>query len=163
MEDQNGDIWFSTESKGIIKYSEGEFTQMSQNRGLPSKEVFTIYRDKQNKIWISTSNGIYNWNSDSQTFSRNKKYEDGAIVNQFFEDDGGNFWVGTNNLGLILLDRSTNDYIQYQVREDQKFGINAATIMDIDEDDMGNLLLATEGGGLNVLNLEKISKSQNMM
>lgn len=172
LEDNKGNLWIATRG-GLSKYHNETnrfetFQKDAPNAvGMRSNRVSCIYEDKNKDLWIGYSglDGLQKFDQDNQkfeTFLFNQDELENTPLNvtiwDVFEDSQNNFWIATNKNGLLLLDRSTKEYIVYQENEGDKFGINASSIMDIDEDDSGNLLIATDGGGLNVLNLETFVK-----
>ncbi len=172
LEDNNGNLWIATRG-GLSKYDNQTnrfetFQKDAANSfGMRSNKVSCIYEDKNKDLWVGYFglDGLQKYDADNQKFEtflyNQDELEDTPLnvtVWDVFEDSKDNFWVATNKYGLILLDRSTNEFLVYQEDDGAKFGINASSIMDIDEDDAGNLLIATDGGGLNVLNLENFNE-----
>jgi len=172
LEDNDGNLWIATRG-GLSKYDiqtnrfETFQKDAANSYGMSSNKVSCIYEDKNKDLWVGYFglDGLQKYDQDQQkfeTFLYNQDELENTPLNitiwDVFEDSENNFWVATNKYGLILLDRTTDEFLVYQENEGDKFGINASSILDIDEDDMGNLLLATEGGGLNVLNLENFDK-----
>jgi len=129
---------------------------------LPNNYIHDILEDSNGDLWIATRGGISKYDNQANKFDNFQSGTSTAKglksnrVSCLYEDKN---WVATDKYGLILLDRTTNEYLVYQENEGDKSGIKASTIMDVDEDEAGNLLIATEGGGLNVLNLENFDKT----
>ncbi len=173
LEDTAGNLWIATRG-GLSKYDNqtNRFVTFqkdaSNSLGMRSNKVSCIYEDKHKDLWVGYFglDGLQKYDRENQKFITvlyNEEELENTPLNvtiwDVFEDSEDNFWVATDKYGLILLDRATNEYLVYQESPANKFGLNASTIMDIDEDDLGNLLIATEGGGLNVLNLENFDKN----
>ena len=72
--DKEGNIWIGTRvgekdnadtnkrfgKGGLNKYDGDKFIHFPEIEGLNENDVFTIYKDKSNDLWISsTSNGVY--------------------------------------------------------------------------------------------------------
>jgi ligand-binding sensor domain-containing protein len=103
-EDKEGNIWIGTRvaekdnadtnkrfgKGGLNKYDGDKFVQFPKIEGLNERDVFTIYKDNSNDLWISTtSNGVYyyanneflNYNVPTSTMS-------------FLKDKKGTIWLG---------------------------------------------------------------------
>ncbi len=168
LEDSAGNLWIATKG-GLCKYDiqanrfERFTKEDSPSKGMSSNNVRCLYEDSNKDLWIGYFglDGLQKYNAQDQLFTTilyDQEEKDSSALDvtvwDIFEDSRANFWLGTDEYGLLLLDRKTGAYQVFQENEQNKISINASTITDIDEDNEGNLLLATEGGGLNVLNLE---------
>lgn len=60
LEDNYHNIWLSTESSGLWRYTPptGALRIYDRSNGMPSDNTFKILADEKNKLWISTSAGI---------------------------------------------------------------------------------------------------------
>lgn len=168
IEDSDNNLWIATRG-GLCKYdaSTNRFERFSKTEtpsfGMKSNNVRCLYEDRNKDLWVGYFglDGLQKFDKTNQIFTTFLyKQEEGdtsaldVTIWDIFEDSQGNFWLGTNEYGLILLDRNTGNYKVFKDNNQNKISINTSTVTDIDEDNDGNLLLATEGGGLNVLNLE---------
>jgi signal transduction histidine kinase/streptogramin lyase len=55
-EDRAGNLWFGfSGSPGLVKYSDGRFTEIGANEGLPAGAVFALLVDRQGRLWISSN------------------------------------------------------------------------------------------------------------
>ena len=75
----------------------------------------------------------------------NKKhtyYKVGHPIRCIYEDKKNNFWVGTQEGGLMLFDKKTGRFQRYTTNE----GISNNTVLRILEDELGNLWLSTYNG-----------------
>lgn len=56
----DGAVWFSMDSKGLVRYKDGKHVVYSQKMGLPAN--FMVYRnlfvDEKGKIWVGTREGL---------------------------------------------------------------------------------------------------------
>lgn len=173
LEDTSGNLWIATKG-GLCKYDiqtnrfESFQKEDRPSKGMSSNNVRCLYEDKNKDLWIGYFglDGLQKFDRKNQLFTSvlyKQEETDSSSLNvtiwDIFEDSQGNFWLGTDDYGLILFDRTTSKFQVFQENNQNKANINAATITDIEEDNEGNLLLATEGGGLNVLNLENFDKT----
>jgi signal transduction histidine kinase/ligand-binding sensor domain-containing protein len=101
-EDSQGNLWFCSQSSGVIKYSEGEFSQILPS-GKNSLSVRSILEDKEGNIWLGTNmDGLHVYKDDSLHRVDLKAY-DLAIIMDLVEDDEGNIIIATNGDGLLKL------------------------------------------------------------
>ena len=66
-EDASGNIWFGTVKSGVWRYDGNSLTNFAEKDGLPSKQIWTIYRSKQGELWFAGANpsGVYKFNGTS--------------------------------------------------------------------------------------------------
>ncbi len=141
--DAENDIWISTWFGGINRLQKNgaafdHFSCLNPFTNAEENNVWLIYKDRQQKLWASTTNDgtLYTFNYVTQTF----ELFDTSIINiqSLAEDSNGAFWGG-NYTSLIKIDRNNKQhkfvYIGYPVR-------------CIHEDRNKNFWIGTEGGGL---------------
>lgn len=58
LQDKTGNLWFGTTQNGLYKYDGKSFTQYLEADGLNSNSVFTLFEDREGKIWIGTEVGL---------------------------------------------------------------------------------------------------------
>ncbi len=84
------------------------FTSTSVLDNLSSKEVQSLYQDSDGYIWISTRNGLFQYDGYSMTsYKSNLYYPDLLTSNNIYcvaEDSLHRLWIGTYN-GLNVLDK----------------------------------------------------------
>ncbi len=123
-------------------------------------EIFTIFPDHNNKIWVGTSNGIIH--IDLNTGITNN-YEFGLRNNQFlpenevlslFVDDANNLWIGTreNGLGIVPISEIEAKAEQAQSIKyspaDYDGSLSNRCINKIFKDNNGDIWMGTYSGGL---------------
>ena len=115
MEDTNGNIWIGTRvaekdiadidkrfgKGGLNKYDGNKFVHFPEMKGLNESDVFTVYKDNTNDLWISTtSNGVYNY-TDHEFVNYNVP----TSTMVFLKDLKGNIWLGSAG-GLYKIDKN---------------------------------------------------------
>lgn len=103
-EDNEGNIWIGTRvaekdnantdkrtgNGGLNKFDGNKFIHFPAVNGLSQSDVFAIYKDNSNELWISsTSNGVYNYRNNEFTNYRVPK-----STMSFLKDKNGNVWLG---------------------------------------------------------------------
>lgn len=99
----------------------------------------TIAEDKQGNMWAG------NYTSLIKIDRVNKKHQVYAIghpIRCIREDAKGRFWLGTQDGGLLLFDRSTGNFKRFTTSE----GLPSNTILRMLEDKSGNLWMSTYNG-----------------
>ena len=125
---------------------------------ISKNSVWTIYQDKQETIWVGTTGGLNKLipsdnNNSRATFihythdSENSSSLSSNYISSLYEDNSGNFWVGTAGGGLNKFDRESEVCIRFNVED----GLSDNLISGILEDSEGNLWLST-GNGLSKFN-----------
>jgi ligand-binding sensor domain-containing protein/two-component sensor histidine kinase len=172
IQDSDGFIWFATED-GLNRYDGYNFKIFRNSRldssSLSDNFIWTLFEDSNGNIWVGTNNGGLNkYNSHTESFTRfmvNSESGGGVSNNSIraiYEDKEGRLWIGTGGGGLNLFNKINETFSVYlpQVKDN---------ILDIDEDNFGNLLVATDGSG--IIKLDKnsgefesiINKSENLI
>lgn len=78
-----------------------EILSFPEIKGFNNNDVFQIYKDRTENIWIATvSNGVYRY--DGEEF---KHYEVPISVMGILEDQKGNLWLGGAG-GLYRINRN---------------------------------------------------------
>ena len=83
-EDSDNRIWIATNDKGLAKYSAqtGPIKYYNESDGLSNNQALCVLEDNSNNLWISTSNGLSNFDPENEVF-RNFTSKDGLSNNQF--------------------------------------------------------------------------------
>lgn len=89
--DKQNNIWFASLGGGLANltnYPENnkalEFSVLTKEDGLSNDVIFTITEDDNDKLWMSTENGITSFNPQKHIF-RNYNSYDGIVISGFSE------------------------------------------------------------------------------
>lgn len=132
-EDNNHKLWLQTAYNGVIKIDFDNFfiesdiskinefdihiTKYNNEKGLPHTKDVIIY-NHFNKLYFTTSQGIYSFNEEEELFSPLKsfgeEFSDGSFgVYRFIPDFKENFWITSNPFkpyGEILIKQEDESY-----------------------------------------------------
>ena len=120
-------IWVATWRNGLYKYqlSTGIYTRYdSRHKNDISHNVYELFRDSRNALWTLTDNqSLHQFNERTQDFesykiipSQNSTTREEAksiFLSGISEDHQGNFWFGSNGLGLIYFDPKQKKIIHH--------------------------------------------------
>ncbi len=103
LEKLNGDLWIGAEGS-VYKYSKEQFTEIEID-STGEKPVYCIKQDSYNKLWVGTSNGLYNLDPENNRLSRVEFNSGFASRNINFLTNlaDSTLLIGTNN-GLYRLE-----------------------------------------------------------
>ncbi|MDB5087547.1 MAG: hypothetical protein JWR09_1541, partial [Mucilaginibacter sp.] len=150
-EDKSGNIWVGMDGVGINVISHSkvikryQYTSADTIHSLSNNDVETIYRDREDNIWVGTYAGLNLYNPATDNFTHFKPYNSGLssnVIISIFEDAKGNIWVGTLGGGLNLYDKHKKTFSAHIFPD----GSNYSIINSITEDDNGFMWVSTNAG-----------------
>jgi len=108
-EDNHGNIWIGTESKGIYVYSDSIIKQYTVEDGLLHNLISVLVVDNNNNVYAGSNKGLNVINlPNNKLYTYTKKDGFTGIEtknNAGMKDANGNIWIGTVN-GAIFCDAS---------------------------------------------------------
>lgn len=125
---------------------------------LPSQskpELF--YYDRSGRCWLSTSEGLFNWQAGASSFSSAPKLSSGKVINFVAEDEQGHLLFGHERLlfrkieELVLLNRDSFTDLSWVLKHDDR-------IYSISGKDFREEMRLNTWGGLQVLRKAKKSR-----
>ncbi len=103
LPNEDGTFWLATASSGLQKWSpaEGRLNHYNRLDGLPSNNIYAVYRDGQENLWLSTEYGIAHLDLSTQKI-RTYTRTDGLGNNEFnrlshYQDNEGLIYFGGLN------------------------------------------------------------------
>lgn len=118
MNDSDDNMWISSTSDGIIKYSKkGKLSSINHSSNIQkntiSSSVTYFYEDLNGLIWIGTDNGVNILNNNTQfniigRNSSSKGILSGSNITSVLNDNQGNLWVATKFNGINIVDKTGN-------------------------------------------------------
>ncbi|MEQ8478172.1 two-component regulator propeller domain-containing protein [Fulvivirga sp.] len=143
-EDKFGNLWLATAGGGLSKFNGIEFENITIKNGLPSNYVRSILCSMNGDIWAATASGISRYNGkDFTIYQVDSLNENGNSVNKIFESNDGTIWFADPQGGLGKIDTLGRMTIATMPEM-----IGADKVIDINEDEEGNLWIITAIQGL---------------
>lgn len=88
--------------------------EQGTSRFLSGKIVYSLFEDKQNNLWIGTSEGLY-FKPEGEEIKRKYTTEDGLpsnIISSILSDKENNLWISTSH-GISKFIPSKNQFLNY--------------------------------------------------
>lgn len=147
IDDNN--IWCSSKDEGVIVYNPTRKTsyflqnEPGNNNSLSSNQVYTLYRDREQNIWVTTYGGLNLYRPETATFARYTGQNTNLPsdrINSMFQSKEGKYWVGTF-FGLV-----TGSPTLFPIVSMENGGLSSDSINTFAETDDGSLWIGTDDG-----------------
>lgn len=161
-EDKKGIIWIGTNGGGLNKFNKlnNDFSYLLNYPGTGANIINTVYEDKQERLWVSTEDGVFMFNKSRDKYlhfthdNHNPHSISYHSVWTILEDSHGIIWFGSWNSGLFSLNpeelnqSNVEDikFINYKHNPEKKGSISNNVIWCIYEDSKKNLWIGGNGG-----------------
>ncbi len=162
-EDLDENLWVGTINKGLNLYerSTGRFIHFSSDTSVAAhishNTVNAVFCDAKGVVWIGTRNGL-----DKLTVSRESGKTEYRIehitgltnnwITTLFAEPGGRVWIGTKKGLNLYMD---GKIIPFRSDPASSPRISHESITSIAQDRNGLVWVATDGGGINSLDMSK--------
>jgi signal transduction histidine kinase/ligand-binding sensor domain-containing protein/DNA-binding response OmpR family regulator len=130
-------------------------TMITENSGwLASNSPRGSYKDAENNVWILTYNGFNIIKKDTIIKINSLETIDGKIrcVTADFDKEG-NFWIGTDNLGIIKVKLDGNN-VSAKLYAPENNKMVSTDVLSVYVDSRNRIWAGTRGAGLSLLNRE---------
>jgi len=173
--DKTGTIWLCTDSglhgMRVRSTGPGKPPQVSLTtyrhdptnpRSLSHDKVWEAYEDRAGRLWVSTDNGINQFDRKTETFIH---YPYGLSPSQtintftnkhfrhFVEDQQGNLWLGCASEGLFRFDTKRRQFDHIRHNPVDRSGLSSDCALSLLVDRSGLLWVGTYGKGIDKVNL----------
>ncbi|MFH2143342.1 MAG: two-component regulator propeller domain-containing protein [Bacteroidota bacterium] len=158
-EDKSGIIWFGTYTKGAgyINLNSKRFNHFHMNaesktQRISNNIVWSIFEDKNSKLWIATDFGIEIIDRKSRTaeylrnIAKSSNSLPGNMVRDIFIDSEGIVWIGTFDKGLCTYNTESGIFKYFPVDVEDNKGISSNLVWCINEDKYGQIWVGTNYG-----------------
>ncbi|MHB1050735.1 MAG: hybrid sensor histidine kinase/response regulator transcription factor [Bacteroidota bacterium] len=152
--DGKGNVWTAYfHPNAVIRYSKSTgsytvFDTLSGNRsGLPRRELYKVYVDSKDSLWLVTSGGLYLFYPETRTFSYSLR--DSSIhflARDVYEFNDTTMWIGTLTHGLQVFHQPSRRVVPVPHQSSDPYSPNSQYIKSIYGDRQGNIWLATDQG-----------------
>jgi signal transduction histidine kinase/ligand-binding sensor domain-containing protein/DNA-binding response OmpR family regulator len=162
--DARGNYWFITTS-GLFKYSERNHRTLQIHHAdgdtstIATNQIAAWNEDVKGNIWILHSNGILEMIDPftaKVTYRNdwlNEKFRNAVLEYNLTSDSDGDLWfyITNNNSGVFQLRPSSETWTHID-NTTERPRLNSNIVRGIVEDEHGILWIATDHGGINLLN-----------
>jgi signal transduction histidine kinase/ligand-binding sensor domain-containing protein len=158
INDNQGNVWIGTFNSGIILFNKLYKNFHESDLIFKNLTITSIFEDSEGSLWIGTMNkGLYCVDTKTGVI-RNYPIVDASkygnkvpTVFVTYEAQDHEIFIGTY-IGLFSFNKTTGKFKKYLSNPKNPVSINHYDIRDIIEDAKGNLWIASNGGGINILN-----------
>jgi len=161
FEDRDGNLWFRTAFKGLIRYDGLEFVAFTTDDGLGSNMIRDILEDGDGDLWIATSGGLSKYDGERFTtlvdYSKVSDLGNETLIGprgthcdlwEVMEDRSGRLWV-TSLDGVFRMDgESFTRHPLPAMEVEHDFEFTPKMVYDVYEDRKGVLWFCTDGAGV---------------
>lgn len=154
--DRFDNMWLGTLGGGLNKLDKyGTITRYRHNKenkknSLNSDNIYTIFEDQKEDLWIGTSRGFNLFDRKTEGFIH---FESKALpqlsktpVMDIFECSNGILWIGTYGTGVYQFNRKSGHFRHYESKPGEFVSLSSNYIQDIYEDNTGILWVGTDSG-----------------
>lgn len=167
---KDGDFWFITSDEGIYRYRPTikkiehlYHKEKIDNKSLSSNNITDLVENSSGNFWAISANGtidLIDAKTNKVVFS-NKYLSESTIdkLNYSLSVDRDNdLWIFSpqGDIGLYLYDHKKNSFNHFGEKSD-KARLNSDIINGVVQDNKGSIWIATDHGGINLLNKSDFS------
>jgi ligand-binding sensor domain-containing protein/signal transduction histidine kinase len=158
VEDKEGYLWIATRLGGLNRYDPRteEFTRYLHDDlnplSLSDNHVNVLYLDKNDNLWVGTSNGLDLLDQDSGTFTHyvydpsKEEGISGKNITAIYQDSRGRYWIGTSASGLNRFHPQNGTFVPYQYNASNENTISNDSVTAIVEGKNSALWIGTRDG-----------------
>jgi ligand-binding sensor domain-containing protein/serine phosphatase RsbU (regulator of sigma subunit) len=148
----DGKMWVGTEDRGASLYDPktDKFTRFEpseQPGGLNAPAVSAIVRDKKDRMWFATGNGLYRFDEATKKFVAYQNAPLDVGVASLAVDDAGDLWLAAGKDGAIKWSPDAN---KSTVFDQDKLDVDS-TIVDVMVSSTGKVWLGSESSGVVII------------
>jgi len=165
--DSKDRLWIATYGRGLylVNFNTLEiqhFTADKHNpRAIHYNDILCIYEDYSNTLWFGTDGaGLSYYDEYLEKFNSLTTFQTPESINidvvrAIAVDSTKSIWIGTSGKGLTQYDPSSNSWRTFTRDGVLDNGISSNRIMSLLIDEENNLVVGTQGNGLDIFNGEE--------
>ncbi|KJF45330.1 hybrid sensor histidine kinase/response regulator transcription factor [Draconibacterium sediminis] len=115
---------------------------------LQNENIKSIAEGDTRTLYVTTNSGIYVLNTDGVLLkyfnTTNTPELHTNFINKIYISKAGNYWIGTENQGLYLFEKSQNKFKKVRLAKSEQD--ETTVVRDIEEDSEGNIWICSEIG-----------------
>ena len=118
--DENGWLWFICDHEGLFvaDVKGGQLKQFKNNKydetSISDNTPRHLYQDHSGRMWIGTyKNGLNEYVAGMESM----KYIEVGDINTVCEDAHGNFWIGSNDTGILVYDPRKGEVVAHYTKD----------------------------------------------
>ncbi|MCG8309791.1 MAG: response regulator [Cytophagales bacterium] len=109
--DKRKKLWIGTYLGGLNVLDKGKFTYYhADGNHMPSNNVYALFSDDDDRIWVGTSGGLCFYDQEKDSFSRCKEPLGHAHIYEMIKSSDGIYWVGTMGHGLFFKEAESREF-----------------------------------------------------
>ncbi|NVO20857.1 MAG: response regulator [Bacteroidetes bacterium] len=153
-EDSRGRIWAGSHEDDLywVNETKGTLVRVNLKQKLPPGSSFerinTIFFESDSLLWLGTLSGLYAYNQFSgkvrQAISVNGNIDTRVLC--MFNENQSRLWLGTNT-GIVIFDKKNR---RIESINTSNSALSNDLILDIERLPDGRVMIATDGGGINI-------------
>lgn len=155
-------IWVGYEWGGVDHVDENgsiieHYDQLNNiTSKIPHNRIRKIIKDKENRIWIGTYDGLAVIDKNHiVTITKNQyNYLPHNSIHSLFMDSRNSVWIGTWSGGLCFTSNYDNLFLHFN-RNSQQNSLSSNVVSSFAEEKDGTVLVGTEDGYLNMFDRQK--------
>jgi signal transduction histidine kinase/ligand-binding sensor domain-containing protein/DNA-binding response OmpR family regulator len=145
----NDNLWVGTYTGGLnvmdirTKKIKHYVSVHTDKNTLDANNIYAIYRDSMENIWVGTTSGINLYNRQSDNFTRIRNLNE--MVMDILQT-GNHIWFATINKGLQKLDLASGRWTEYSFEHDNEHSLISNDVICLCTDEEQQLWVGTNHG-----------------
>ncbi len=129
-----------------------EFRNFGKEQGLPSLTVWTLAQDKDDFIWVGSSDGLARFDGERFELFRHRLNDSSSIrgntIQNLFVDSKNRLWIAIEDYGVAWLEPDRKKFFYLEHDPKQKNSLIDKDVFTVSEDSLGNIWFGFYDGGL---------------
>lgn len=154
--DSSKRLWLGTRSKiAALILADGKEIRLGGRTTSFAPFIYCFAEDRQGAVWMGTLSGIYKVINNKEgvpELDESQNWMAELPITALYTDVQGTLWVGPYYGDIRYINPETNNLSFYISNEKIPEQLHGVIMGAMTEDDKGNLLVATETSGINVIN-----------